>query len=181
MAGGTAVSSSSGHLHPTSCIRIDQRDCRSHHGTIEWDTVVACVVRGRGISMSLWTACQQKTEENFASKEQSVHVVPLCGVDDDDALSPGITSQQFLEQPVHGYGSTKSNEVDPWANSITTSANYNCTFVTTTAFTVTANFAKSAQICREFMDTFAVVPRWLDGTVAPAGKSLGLHIHHPGG
>ena len=67
--------------------------------------------------MSLWTACQQKREENL-SAEQSV--VPLYGVDDadDDALSPGITSQQFLKKPVH-------------------------------RFTVTANFAKSAQICRD--------------------------------
>ena len=62
--------------------------------------------------MSLWTACLQKREENL-STEQSV--VPLYGVDDDDddALSPGITSQQFLKKPVHGYGSTKSDEVDP--------------------------------------------------------------------
>ena len=52
--------------------------------------------------MSLWTACQQKREENL-STEQSV--VPLYGVDDadGDALSPGITSQQFLKKPVHGY------------------------------------------------------------------------------
>ena len=67
MAGGTAVSSSSGHLHPTPCII----------GTIEWDTVVACVVRGRGISsMSL---DGMPAEENFASKKRSV--IPVCGVE----------------------------------------------------------------------------------------------------
>ena len=97
------------------------------------DTVVACVVRGRGISMSL---DGMPAEENFASKEQGE--IPVCAVDDDDALSPGITSHQFLKQPVRGYGSTKSDEVDPWANSITTSAHCNCTFVTTTAFTGTS-------------------------------------------
>ena len=82
----------------TSIIPIDQRDnCRSHHGILEWETVLLVVVASvvRVViqqHQSCWyhTVDRCKQEEERSPTEQCNHI-------EEKALPLGISSQELLK------------------------------------------------------------------------------------